>query len=161
MSLKLLRSLEPCQTCQEGSHSTKNGQWQIFEGMYLGGLWCCTHGLRVGGAVVCCLLAVVLCPGSAVVWLSSRLRGWGCCSCWSLRCRLTWNVNQKAIITSTLRFTNDCLKLRPCYWHLYQNLKSYQFVLLQPNSYCGFKHLTFGIQVKYKKGNEPSTNNSR
>lgn len=114
LCLQPLRSLEPCQTCWEGSYSRKNEQCysrgrQILMEMYLGGLWRCTHGLRVGCAVVCCLLTVVFCPGSAVVWLSSRLRSWGCCSSWSLRCRLTWNVKQnKVSITNTLKITKVC-----------------------------------------------------
>lgn len=68
---------------------------RFLSGVYLRGLWCCTHRLRVGCAVVSGLLAVVLRPGSAVVWLASRLGGGCCCRSCGLRGRLTWRGKQE------------------------------------------------------------------
>lgn len=69
---------------------------RFLVGAYLGGLWRCAHRLGVGRAVVGCLLAVVLGPGGAVVWLASRLGG-GSCG-WGLGGRLTWRGKKKPLV---------------------------------------------------------------
>lgn len=101
--VKLLQSLEPCKNLRrEGGLGHNRIEYSVdvegrfLSGVYLRGLWCCTHRLRVGCAVVGGLLAVVLRPGSAVVWLASWLGGCRCCCrCCGLRGRLTWREKQQ------------------------------------------------------------------
>lgn len=87
--------LESCQTCGSSevrgnatSDNSMHVEGRFESGPYLGGLWRCAHGLRVGRAVVSCLLAIVLRPGSTVVWLAAGLGG--CSRSWGLRGCLTW-----------------------------------------------------------------------
>ena len=66
--------------------------YRLSKEAYLGGLWGSAHCLWAGGAIVGGLLAVVLCPGGAVVGLASGLGGSG--GCCGLRCGLTLEAKQ-------------------------------------------------------------------